>query len=125
MKNILLLIAIVFAFSACQKAFINKGLIGKWKLTEYLADPGDGSGTWQKADPLSPQSIEFRQDESLIFSPGGIYDYNRYKITSDTTMYFFKGDDSISMRYRLSENVLIINPPCIEGCGQKYKAVPK
>ncbi len=115
----------VFAVAGCKKSsnVENSNLIGKWKLTESLADPGDGSGTWQMADPSNPQYLEFKNDGRLIFSPTGMYDSDHYQVSSDSTMIFLRGRESFPMRYHLSENMLCLFPPCIEGCGLKYISV--
>lgn len=118
MKRVLLLVFVAFAFSACKKEVRDTDLIGKWKLTEYLADPGDGSGTWQPAP--NSQFIEFVKDGTLIFSPTGQYDSKRYNVTSDSTMIFSGDSYDYPMRYNLSGNLLTLKPQCIEACGMKY-----
>ena len=120
MKKVALLILVVFAFSACKKDIKNSELIGKWKLIESLADPGDGRGTWQPSDPSNPKYIEFLKDGTLMFTPSGQYDSERYEITSDSTMTFFRGSGNSTMRYHMSGNLLTLNSPCIEACGSKY-----
>ena len=48
-KNLILLTVILFSLVACKKTVTqnsNSSIVGKWRLSEYLADPGDGSGTW-------------------------------------------------------------------------------
>jgi hypothetical protein len=56
MKKVFLLAALICYVTACKKDIQvkNSSIIGKWKLSESLADPGVGSGTWQPADPLHP-----------------------------------------------------------------------
>lgn len=120
MRNILLLVLVAFTFAACKKDVQNSGLVGKWKLTEYLADPGDGSGTWQPADPSNPQYIEFKKDGTVNYSSTATNSSARYEITSDSTMTFFSDAGDSPFRYQLSGNALSLTPPCIEPCGQKY-----
>lgn len=52
MKRVFVLAVVVCSVTACKKniQLHNSSIVGKWKLSEYLADPGDGSGTWQPAD---------------------------------------------------------------------------
>lgn len=57
MKNFILFTAILFSSVACKKSATqtsNSSIIGKWELSEYFADPGDGSGTWHSAASLNP-----------------------------------------------------------------------
>jgi hypothetical protein len=119
---------ILYTIAACKKSSvplqINSSIVGKWKLSESYSDPGDGSGTWQKADPLNPSYLTFNPDGSLDITPPDIYNPDHYKLTSDSTMFFYRGSDSIYMRYSFSETLLSIYPPCIEGCGERYIPVP-
>lgn len=123
MRKILLLVIVVFTFLACKKNFQNDGLTGKWKLTEFLADPGSGSGTWHAVDLSKPQYLEFRADGMLIYSPTDPDNSEQYKVTSDSTMIFSRGSENLTIWYHLSGNILTLNFPCIEGCGLKYIAV--
>lgn len=120
--RVILMVLALSAFLACKKNSddLRLGLIGKWKLSEWYADPGDGSGTWQHADPSNPQFLEFTASGKLIFSPSNVYLADHYKVTSDSTMIFSHGSESYNIRYMLGESLLAIYPPCIEGCGDKY-----
>ena len=95
-----------------------KAIIGTWKLTESLADPGDGSG---KYTPVTGP------DKFITFDGNGkvtgeaapnitgyrILDTNKIEFTTvqNTTMTF---------RYKITGNQLELNPPCIEACGSKF-----
>jgi hypothetical protein len=125
MKKLFLFATVLFSVAACERTTPvgNNSLIGKWKLSESLADPGDGSGTWQLADPLHPSHLEFKNDGTLSFSPYDIYNSDRYQVTSDSTMVFFRGSESFNMRYNFSKTILSLYAPCIEACGSRYTAV--
>lgn len=125
MKKIILLAIVVFSVTACKKnaRSENSSIVGKWKLSESLADPGDGSGTWQAADPLHPRYLEFKKDGTLSISPNNIYNADHYQLTSDSTMIFLRGAENFPFRYHFSETILILYPPCDEPCGEKYIAV--
>ncbi|MDD3788879.1 MAG: hypothetical protein PHO94_09315 [Petrimonas sp.] len=71
MKKILVLLIFCGVLFSCDKSddTENTELIGKWKLTEVLADPGDGSGTFHKVS--SNKTIEF-QPNGAITSNGSI-----------------------------------------------------
>lgn len=121
----------IFSFLACQKNQTAQQKIAnglnierKWKLTESLADPGDGSGIWTQANPVNPSFVEFKKDGNVIFTPADQYGTNhRYKLLSDSTMIFFRDAEQFNYSYKLSDNELTLYPPCIEACGLKYRAV--
>ena len=74
MKQTLLLTVVIFFIIGCEKSkqVENNSLVGKWKLTESYADPGDGSGTWQPADAAHPGYLEFKTDGTVIITPYNI-----------------------------------------------------
>jgi hypothetical protein len=118
-KQILTLITLVVALLvSCQKSAVyNNSFIGKWKLIETLADPGDGSGKWQPA--ASNQFIQFNTDGSL---QSNIYpDFKKYRIIDSARIDFLKTDGhSFWFRYKFNSSFLEINPPCIESCGARF-----
>ncbi|MCI4671642.1 MAG: hypothetical protein MRZ79_26105 [Bacteroidia bacterium] len=132
--NFLLLIAIL-TFSSCTQEIIegvtDPNLLGTWRLEEVLADPGDGSGTFQPVD--SDAEIRFLNDGTF---------------TSNTALCKFSAQSGSSMQgtYSVSEKVLrsgdcasltwqvdysvdgqslILNFFCIEPCAQKYRRVSR
>jgi hypothetical protein len=125
MKKVFLFAALMCSVTACKKNIQvdNSSIVGKWKLSEYLADPGDGSGTWQPADPLHPGYLEFKKDGTLSISPNNIYNSDHYQLISDSTMIFIRGSENFPMRYHFSKTLLTLYPPCIEACGERYIAV--
>ena len=123
MKQLLLIAILILSQVACQKKSApveNESIVGKWRLTESLSDPGDGSGKWQPADPLHPQFLEFRPDGTAV-SPGSAT--VGYKIISDSTLLFITDADSIPLRYHFTKTTLALTPPCYEACGMHYVAV--
>ena len=130
MKNILFLVVIGLYITACKRNSGNDNnssgdLLGKWQLTEFLADPGDGSGTWQKADPTHPGFIEFKSDSTVTISGASrLPSVNYFQRLNDSVMLFVKSNkDSTRLGYHLSGNTLSINPPCYEACGSHYVRV--
>lgn len=87
-------------------------------------DPGDGSETWQPANPAHPEYVQFNTDGTITSSPSNFYNADHYRTLNDSVILFIRqATDSLPMRYELTKSKLAIYPPCIEGCGYKYVAV--
>lgn len=130
MNRLMVFAIVLVTLYSCTKqddVFVkNKELIGKWKLTEQLMDPGDGSGTYMPVD--SDKTIEFFSNGTVV-SNGPLC-----TITSDTgqkTVGVFyddkeyikpKGCDysAFKIDYRITDSNLFLIYFCIEGCGQKF-----
>jgi hypothetical protein len=121
---------LLVAFISCSKSTAktnNPGnsIVGKWIQTAYLADPGDGSGTWQP-DNSGSSYIIFNEDSSAkndgIPYFGG---FKSYHILSDSTLTLEYSDGSIFPRmYKVENNSLTLMGGCIENCGNKYIKAP-
>ncbi len=123
MKNFILLTAILFSSVACNKTATqigNKNIIGKWKLSETLLDPGNGSGTWNTADSQNPSYLEFKADGTLVSTPYSVNSSDHFQLTSDSTVIFFRGSDQFIYGYHFSNTLLTLYGPCIEACGERY-----
>ena len=112
----------------------NSELLGKWKLIEQLADPGDGSGTFQSID--SDRVIEFFSNGTVtangilcyMSSEVGTENSGTYKSVETTS--FSDGEitpNSCDLNfvdpkvfYKIEGSNLILWYQCIEGCGQKF-----
>jgi hypothetical protein len=108
---------------ACSKSSDNNNkipvsLIGKWKLTEYLADPGDGSGTWKHAE--TEDYIEFTKDSTVLSNKPTTEDVTRFSLPSDSTIIFIYPSYNITNYYKIQGNQLTLMGGCIEACGSKY-----
>ena len=107
---------------ACTKsADNNSSIIGRWKLTETLADPGDGSGKWMPA--TTNYIIQFNEDSTASENPVNPYrNVNRYSVINDSTLtLFYSNGTSFSYYFKIESNTLTIMGGCIEACGTKYK----
>jgi hypothetical protein len=107
---------------ACTKsADNNSSIIGRWKLTETLADPGDGSGIWMPA--TTNYIIQFNEDSTANENPVNPYrNVNRYSVINDSTLtLFYSNGTSFSYYFKIESNTLTIMGGCIEACGTKYK----
>lgn len=130
LMGLLLLMSSIQIMTGCTKTdteIDDSGIIGRWSLIETLADPGDGSGVFQKTD--LEKILEFRPD-GLVESETpfctvnngetGVtytapYDDNEKTISPDcrsgfAITYELTGKDELTMYF----------PWCIEPCGEKY-----
>ena len=132
--KMLVFLAVVI-FAACSKnnmdiidVFGNPAVLtGKWKLSETLADPGDGSGQWRKVTIESNEYIIFGADGKL--SGNAFKDYSTYVVQDSTTLKFTKPDGVTYQNYsfKLQGGALSMSPAgpimCIEACGIRFKKV--
>lgn len=119
-------IIVFFLISSCDKESLNKNtdLLGKWNLTETLADPGNGSGKWRAVSKNEPVSdVEFKESGEL---QGSYFDgYIRYKLKDSVTFTVIKKDKSEqNYRFNIKGNELSISPAgplvCFEACGSRF-----
>lgn len=125
----LLFSALVIAFTSCEKEEQDSELVNSWKLIEVLADPGDGSGTFQ---PVTSDKIISFFEDGTVTSNGilcqmssetgtgstGTYSETELSITPDNC-----GFAAFVMTYEFAGANLIINYPCFEPCREKYELI--
>lgn len=133
-KKLLVIAAILF-FAACSKqngeiidVFGDPGvLVGKWKLSESLADPGDGSGEWTKVRKSPDYYIEFKAGGEV--SGNAVPDYAVYSVKDSAIITFTKADGITyqNYAYQLKDGKLQMSPAgpimCFEPCGSRYVKV--
>ena len=127
MNNILLLLLVVVAglTPSCSKT--NSNLIGRWKLVETLADPGDGSGTFRRVS--SNKTLEFHSDGKLtsngeicsISNETGSPSTGRFSLADSTIVGDNCRDLYRKITFEKHGKILILNFPCIEPCRAKFK----
>ena len=127
-KWIILAVTLVL-FSCNDDEIVAPELIGTWQLSEVLADPGDGSGTFTPVESnrtitfLSTGMIE--SNESLC--PGEITQGNGRGIYSlqDSTIIATCPDQEISLNisFKIEGASLLLIYQCIEACAEKYVKV--
>lgn len=108
----------------------NHGLVGKWKLIEYLADPGGGA-TWQPASDDFSHIIEFHADGRFTEIKGkaqsSITLYKGYKLKGDNQIEMLRIDESIPSHIwtysDMSSTELTLSYGCFEACSGRYVAV--
>ncbi len=127
MKTITIVALFSLSVFSCSKQGENKidsALTGLWGLTEILADPGDGSGTFQGVS--SSKTLDFHADGTLtsngdictlsiesLSSSGGTYSLADSTITSSNCA-------GSAFRFTKTGTTLIVSYPCIEPCRVKY-----
>ena len=113
------LIFFIVSVSACKKSDKENSIIGKWKHTETLADPGDGSGKWQ--------SVKNSDSYLLLSADGtvsgkGFTHYKQYSVIDNQTIEFIYQDKrKIILFYKLKGSTLEISGGCFEACGSRFK----
>jgi len=133
MKNTIALLLLSATFISCAKTetLAENNLIGQWLLTETLADPGDGSGTYQPVDSerkitfLTNGTFEMNQDPCPTIvrqqdSAKGTYNLNDSTLTV-TGCRFEGATEDHQINFSVNEGHLFLLYPCIEPCGEKYK----
>lgn len=128
MKKSILLLAMLNLLFSCnkneQELASNPTLAGTWKLTEVLADIGDGKGTFQTVD--SNKNIVFIGNDKV--ASNGILCDMSIESNSSTTGTYSEANNTINpsncknltIKYELKNNSLILFYPCIEACQVKY-----
>ena len=128
-KNLTLamFISTVISCSKTEDITSSNLLKGTWKLTEVLADPGDGSGTFNSVN--STKNLIFSNSGNLS-SNGAICDMSIETNLSSTGTYSEVNSTINStncpnntIKYELNGNTLILIYPCIEACKAKYTRV--
>ena len=127
-KKILFIIAVGFLLSCSNddQDYSEAKLIGNWTLIEVLADPGNGSGTFQSVE--STKTIECRNDgvittNSSLCDPysdelisSGIYSTSNNTITTNC-----QNTNIATIYFELENQYLILNFISNEGYAQKFQ----
>jgi hypothetical protein len=123
----ILLIAVISCSKSTitNKAKSSASIVGKWIQTAYLADPGDGSGTWQTDNSGSGYLI-FNEDSTAQSSSVPYYgELKLFHILSDSTLTLQYADGTtFTHMYKVEGNILTLMGGCIEACGSRYKRAP-
>jgi hypothetical protein len=124
MKKILLILLATASiiYVSCKKTDNNNDgpgeVYGKWKLTETMQDPGNGSGKYRK---VSGDVKYLTLDKSGKFQGDALPDLFSFKILDSVKMEVFSNTYKMPLTYyyKVSAKSLQLNPPCIEGCGYR------
>ncbi len=123
-SNYLIILLLAFMICGCADDEtvdeVDNSLYGEWYLREVLADPGDGSGTFQPTTQELKLTIFssgiYLSSSPLCFTGNGLsgnFDVDEGKIypsACDYTLYF-----------EVKEGELYIYLPCIEPCAYKFR----
>ncbi|MAX81447.1 MAG: hypothetical protein CL843_14900 [Crocinitomicaceae bacterium] len=133
MKNLALLLFVIIALTACNKdddsnsSSSETALIGTWKLTATLVDPGDGSGTYTNVS--SNKTVTFHSNGTLT-SNGEICSMSidadsattgTYDATTGTFSSAACEMSITGLTYELDGSSLVLSYPCIEPCLAKFE----
>ncbi len=109
------------------EAAVRSGIIGEWRLVEFIADPGDGSATWQRADGRLSETVQFRSDGRFSASTERMANqFRSYRVLDDERIEMvFTADvanrTAHTWYYRdVTNNTLTLDYGCIERCSGKY-----
>ncbi len=100
---------------------------GNWRLIEVLADPGDGSGTFQVV--VSNKLMEFNANGTVtcngnlcdmsiesVGGTNGTYSTIETAISSPSCV-----NTMLDISYQIANSYLIISYPCFEACQCKFE----
>ena len=101
--RILIAIAALAFLSTCKKenGTHRTPLTGIWRSVEGLADPGDGSGTWQPIAENNQVILQFDTDGRLEGT--AFPEYVSYTLKDSVTVTFTSGKKEVQ-NYRFSIN---------------------
>lgn len=125
---ILCMICSITTLSCDEQKESPAGLTGEWQLTEILADPGDGSGTFRPVD--NNKTLTFYANGEVTATNGTLCGMDISATGNQTGTYTVENDrirldqcETAGFLYEIERNELIIWYHCIEGCGEKYRRV--
>lgn len=131
MKQFIIALAAIASLTSCsdddksKTNEINAPVIGEWHLIEVLADPGDGSGTFNPVE--SSKTVTFKSNGEVTSNMGICFSTDG---TPSTTPATFNPDDqtittdckvgSYPVSYEITNSQLILHYISIEGYSEKY-----
>ena len=129
MKKLIPLFILLIAIISCSKESeenFNNPIIGSWKLTEILSDPGDGSGTYNPIE--SNKLLTFNVNGSVISNGSlctmsietGTWDSGTWSLNDSSIIISDCFDSQLMIYFKLEGKTLELFYPCIEACGMKF-----
>ncbi len=130
MKNLILLLSIVFSFSSCSQneeiKTEDNSIYGTWKLTERIGIGSDGLSTWISVKESEAYTYSFLKDGTVInslYNCIGNYELNQSETIINITYSCNNSQTQNSFNLTFEKNNLILSPnpnPCEEGCAGKF-----
>lgn len=123
------LFVFLLLFASCDKENVKldaENLTGKWRLSAYLADIGDGKGKWKAVSNKDVRYVDFKADGGLA---GDAFEgYISYVIKDSVTITMTHKNQSIqNYTYGFEDGKLSMSPAgpimCIEGCGTRFEKI--
>lgn len=129
MKKLLLVLFTGLLILSCSNNSSNEvELIGKWQLAEVLADPGDGSGTFEAVE--SDKEIEFLSNNTVVSNSAlctmGVGSDQSLGSYDPESGYIHPQDcngSNVRISYQIVDSKLQLSYMCIEACVEKYVKV--
>ena len=128
MKRLASIFLTTLLFFSCEETELS-GIEGTWQLVEVLADPGDGSGTFQPV--ASNEKLQFFSNGTFISSEDLCFSDSESEPSSgvyelESGVLFINGcflwGEAAHYNFSITEeDELIVAFPCIEPCANKYK----
>jgi hypothetical protein len=133
MKTLITCIAALFVIVACSNDddnTVNTNILGTWGLSEILADPGDGSGTFMPVD--SPRQVTFNANGTYSSNSESFCSFSGDNVGiqpstgtyTETAIHCGDANPANDLQYTIDANgSLIISYPYIEPCQAKYERI--
>ena len=103
---------------------VKTGVVGKWQLSEYFQDMGNGQGSWIPAQET--EQVTFTTAGDFIFNckfPLSLKQFDKYKIIDAThiQLYASQSDEQATYLFkRENDDHLLFNAICKENCSRRY-----
>ena|ERR1700730_7928707 len=100
---------------------------GRWQLTEYIRDIGNGQSGWINAQ--DPEQISFTTSGDFSanqYFPLYSRQFNKYRFIDSIHIELFstQSEETVTFYYRReSESSLLFHPLCKENCARRYKLI--
>lgn len=129
MKKIIAFFSIVVLFSCSEKQEVieNSQVIGNWKLTEVLSDPGDESGIFKATNSIKNLTFD---SNGILHCSNSICPVEGAPNMASTATYSQSNSTITSLNcpnlkisYKINGDTLILMYPCIEKCQEKYRRI--
>ncbi|WP_397299105.1 lipocalin family protein [Nonlabens ulvanivorans] len=133
MKQLLFTLIGIILLISCDSSddpgnVLTSDIVGTWQLVANLADPGDGSGTFQSVS--SNKTITFNADGTFT-SNGDVCDMsittstntNGTYNTTDKTINANCGTTNLPISYTIDNLTMDISYFCIEACQSRYRKI--